>query len=168
MKFAQALEAMKKGHAVRLPHWTGYWKKEGDTVMMHCRGGEILDIRQTEDPFYTLQNIASDEWENCDADPKIDLPVFMTMSFGEALRKARRGYLIARTGWNGKGMAVAYCPGYPDGISANSNMAAAWHIPIGEEVKIRPYLQMLCADGSYQVWLASQSDILAEDWYIVE
>ena len=165
MKFAQALELLKEGHAVKLPHWAGYWKKEGDTIMMHCRDGEVVNILYTEDVFYTLGNIASEEWMSCEP---AELPVTATMNFGKALRKAKSGCLIARKGWNGKGMAVAYCPGYPDGVSAGRNMAHSWHIPIGEEVKIRPYLQMLCSDGTYQMWLASQSDILADDWYIVE
>ena len=30
--------------------------------------------------------------------------------------------------------------------------------------RVQPYLQMKCVDGSFQMWLASQSDILAEDW----
>lgn len=63
MNFGQALEALKVGHKVRRPHWSGYWVKENDTVMMHCKDGRVLDIRETEDVFFTLSNIASEDWE---------------------------------------------------------------------------------------------------------
>ncbi len=56
MRFAEALEVLKMGGSVKLPHWTGFWKREGDTVKMHCRDERILDIRETEDIFYTLDN----------------------------------------------------------------------------------------------------------------
>lgn len=90
------------------------------------------------------------------------------MNFGLAIEAAKKGKKIARAGWNGKGMWVIYRTGYPEGIACNKNTADSMGIPEGTVVKIRPYLQMKCADGTYQMWLASQSDILADDWYIVE
>ena len=90
------------------------------------------------------------------------------MDFGEAIRQAKLGKKIARDGWNGKGMAVAYQPGYPEGIPCNKNTSDTWGIPEGSLFKCRPYLQLRCVDGTYQMWLASQSDILADDWKIVK
>lgn len=90
------------------------------------------------------------------------------MSFGLAIEAAKKGHKIARAGWNGKGMWVVYRTGYPEGIPANKNTADAVGIKEGELFKVRPYLQMKCVDGSFQMWLASQSDILADDWVIVE
>lgn len=90
------------------------------------------------------------------------------MNFGLAIEAAKKGKKIARLGWNGKGMWVVYRTGYPDGIPCNKNTADAVGIPEGSLFKVRPYLQMKCVDGSFQMWLASQSDILADDWYIVE
>lgn len=90
------------------------------------------------------------------------------MNFGLAIEAAKMGRKIARSGWNGKGMWVVYRTGYPDGIPANKNTADAVGIKEGELFKVRPYLQMKCADGSFQMWLASQDDILEDDWYIVE
>ena len=90
------------------------------------------------------------------------------MNFGLAVEAAKMGKKISRAGWNGKGMWVVYRTGYPDGIPANKNTADAVGIQEGELFKVRPYLQMKCVDGSFQMWLASQSDILADDWYIVE
>ena len=90
------------------------------------------------------------------------------LPFGLAIEAAKMGKKIARAGWNGKGMWVIYRTGYPDGIPCNKNTADAVGIPEGTLFKVRPYLQMKCVDDSFQMWLASQSDILADDWYIVE
>ena len=90
------------------------------------------------------------------------------MNFGLAIEAAKRGAKITRRGWNGKGMWVIYRTGYPEGIPCNKNTADAVGIPEGTLFKVRPYLQMKCVDGSFQMWLASQSDILADDWEIVE
>lgn len=88
------------------------------------------------------------------------------MNFGEAIKAAKEGKKITRRGWNGKGMYVIYRTGYPEGIPCNKNTAKALGVEEGTKIVIRPYLQMYCADGTYQMWLASQSDILAEDWEI--
>lgn len=90
------------------------------------------------------------------------------MNFGIAIEAAKKGCKITRRGWNGKGMWVVYRTGYPEGIPCNKNTADAVGIPEGSLFKVRPYLQMKCVDGSFQMWLASQSDILADDWEIVE
>jgi hypothetical protein len=89
------------------------------------------------------------------------------MTFGMAIEAAKKGCKIARKGWNGKNMFVVYQKGYPEGIPANKNTAEAFGLAEGELFKVRPYLQMRCADGTHQMWLASQSDILEEDWVVV-
>ena len=88
------------------------------------------------------------------------------MNFGEAIELAKSGKKITRTGWNDKGMFVVYQKGYPDGIHCNKQTAEAFGMSEGELFKVRPYLQMRCADGTHQMWVASQSDILADDWEI--
>ena len=90
------------------------------------------------------------------------------MNFGLAIEAAKMGHKITRRGWNGKGMWVVYRTGYPEGIPCNKNTAEAVGIPEGTLFKVRPYLQMKCVDDSFQMWLASQSDILADDWEIVD
>ena len=88
--------------------------------------------------------------------------------FGSAIVFLKAGARVARKGWNGKNMSIAYQNGYPEGIPCNANTAKAWGMKEGDLFKCRPYLQMKCADGTFQMWVASQSDILAEDWYIVD
>ena len=89
------------------------------------------------------------------------------MNFGQAIECLKNDYHVARAGWNGKGMFIAYQKGYPDGIVANKQTKKAFDLEDGELFKVQPYLQMRCADGSHQMWVASQSDILADDWYII-
>jgi len=86
------------------------------------------------------------------------------MDFGDAVRALKAGERVTRPGWNGKGMWLAYQPGYPAGIAINANTATATGIPEGTVCRFRPYIMMLTADGDFVPWVASQSDVLAEDW----
>ena len=89
------------------------------------------------------------------------------MNFGEALEQVKLGAKIQRTGWNGKGMYVVYQPGYPDGIGINANTAKATGLPEGSTGYFRPYLMMLTAQGDFVPWVASQTDLLADDWAVL-
>lgn len=86
------------------------------------------------------------------------------MDFSEALRLVKSGNKMARTGWNGKGMWIVFQRGYPEGVLINKNTAEATGIPEGTLCKFLPYLMMRTAQGDFVPWLASQTDILAEDW----
>lgn len=70
------------------------------------------------------------------------------MDFGEALHVLKRGMRVSRSGWNGKGMWLELQ--VPD---AHSKMSL-------------PYIYMKTADDKLVPWLASQTDVLAEDWQI--
>lgn len=89
------------------------------------------------------------------------------LSFSTALVFVKEGKKIARSGWNGKGMWLAYQKGYPDGIAINQNTADATGLPLGTVCRFSPYLMMKTADNSFVPWLASQTDILAEDWMVI-
>lgn len=91
------------------------------------------------------------------------------LTFGHALHAAKyEGKKVYRDGWNGKGMFVVYQKAYPDGISINKNTQEALGLPEGTICKFLPYLLMKTADGSFVPWLASQTDLLAEDWCIAD
>lgn len=77
----------------------------------------------------------------------------LTMNFGQALEWLKKGKAIYRTGWNGKGMWLLLQT--PD---ANSKMTLPY-IYI-EYPKGHPAYP----NGSRVPWLASQTDILANDW----
>lgn len=71
------------------------------------------------------------------------------LTFGEAVEAAKDRFRIARRGWNGTGMHVAIQE--PNALSKMG----------------RAYLYMRTVDGSLVPWVASQTDILAGDWYLV-
>jgi Protein of unknown function (DUF2829) len=86
------------------------------------------------------------------------------MDFSEALTALKQRRRLTRTGWNGKGMFVVWQAGYPEGIGINRNTAEATGIPEGTVCNFRPYLMMRTVDGEFVPWVASQTDLLAEDW----
>ena len=61
MKFKEAFKEMKSGIPVKLPSWGGYWwwDEESQTILMYTKDGDCLDIRETRNVEYTLQNILS-------------------------------------------------------------------------------------------------------------
>lgn len=89
------------------------------------------------------------------------------MNFGDALAALKEGRKVARTGWNGKGMFIIFVPGTPD---AKLRDGTQYKTALGREsVTIQGHLDMFTASQEMQPgWLASQSDMLADDWCIVE
>jgi hypothetical protein len=83
------------------------------------------------------------------------------VSFSKALDALKSGSRIARVGWNGKGMwlrlvtsrGFVTIPGENDEGSVTLSLS--------------PYIEMKTADGCLVPWLASQTDLLAEDWWVV-
>lgn len=92
------------------------------------------------------------------------------MPFGGALELLKLGYRVAREGWNGKGMWIALSPGRK-GLSAHMFFARqnqAFAEDNGGWADVLPCITMKTADGKILMgWQASQSDMLAEDYYIV-
>jgi hypothetical protein len=84
--------------------------------------------------------------------------------FGLALRWLKAGKKVCRSGWNGKGMWLVYQKAYPDGIPINQNTAEATGLPQGTVCKFLPYIMMKTVGDAFVPWLASQTDVLAEDW----
>lgn len=84
------------------------------------------------------------------------------MNFGLAIEAAKKGRKIARKGWNGKGQYVELASGIayvgPDGKIVNAE-----HEAIGSQA-----LAFVGTSGVQMGWLASQADMLADDWEIVE
>lgn len=85
------------------------------------------------------------------------------MTFGEALEAVKHGARIAREGWNGKGMYVF--------LAKDPEFRTEADISEFEEygAEVSDLLVLRTAQGTLQPgWLATQSDMLAEDWKIVE
>ena len=97
------------------------------------------------------------------------------LSFGLAIEAAKMGKKIARAGWNGKDMWVCLMDGMElppfssqvPGKKVNDRTAKF----IGKDTPLEtlPYFAMWTADGKWLPgWLATQTDMLADDWMIIE
>ena len=161
MKFEKAYEALKQGADIKREHWKGFWRKENGTIVMHCKDGRNLKITESEDIFFTINNMMADDWEIVNSNEITDLSV-TTFTFGEAIRQLKNGKKVARKGWNGKKqfiqLATAISYKSPDGEIVNCE-----HEAIGNKA-----IAFVGTSGVQMGWLASQADMLSEDWYIVE
>lgn len=160
MKFLEALKQMQYGKKVKLPSWGGYWywDNKKKTVMMHCKDDTVLDIRETQIVGYTLLNVCSDEWILAYEENTPVLGGVATFNFGEAIKYLKRGLKVARKGWNGKKQYIELATGISyvnvDGKIVNCN-----HDAIGNKA-----IAFVGTSGVQMGWLASQADMLADDW----
>lgn len=86
------------------------------------------------------------------------------MDFGDAIRSMKRGKKVAREGWNGKGMFLYYVP---RGSYLALTYVAKSIADAAGKVQYKDYIAMKTVDGEVVPWLASQTDILSNDWVIV-
>lgn len=97
------------------------------------------------------------------------------MDFGEALKALKNGKRVMRSGWNGKGMfivlmtALKLPPYNTQGTDRKVNDRTAKWIGEDQPLDSQPYLAMYTAQKQWQPgWLASQADMLSEDWEVLE
>lgn len=112
------------------------------------------------------------------------------LNFGQAIEALKQGKRVARKGWNGKGMFIFMRPAdelhidtvidkvkslpqsvkdfyLQDVLNSNGNRIFPAHED--DKVKFTAYLCMKAADGTIvNGWLASQTDMLSEDWTILD
>lgn len=83
------------------------------------------------------------------------------MNFGKAIEAVKNGSRISREGWNGKGQYVelATCISYKNAVGETVNVD---HDAIGNNA-----LAFVGTSGVQLGWLASQADMLADDWKII-
>lgn len=86
------------------------------------------------------------------------------MNFGDALFLLKQGGKVARIGWSGKGMFLFLVPGSVFKVNRPPLLGI---YPEGTEINYCPHVDMKTADGKIVPWLASQTDVLAEDWVVV-
>ena len=84
------------------------------------------------------------------------------MDFGEAIKLVKEGKKVARQGWNGKNQYIELATNICY-MNANKEIINAEHEAIGNKA-----IAFVGTSGVQLGWLASQADMLAEDWRIVE
>ena len=164
MLFAEALKVMKGGRGVKLPSQGGYqwWDEESQTILMYTKDGGCMDIRETQKVEYTIQNILSDEWIVADGQNCPILGGKATFSFSEAIKYLKRGMKVAREGWNGKKQYIQLATRISY-MTADDKVVNCEHDAIGNKA-----VAFVGTSGVQMGWLASQADMLADDWIIVE
>lgn len=83
------------------------------------------------------------------------------MSFGLAIEALKLGKRVARAGWNGKGMWITHVKMASWSICPRVNGTG------DESLDASPWIGMRTADECFVPWLASQTDMLADDWKMV-
>jgi len=87
------------------------------------------------------------------------------MTFGLAIEALKQGKKVARAGWNGKKMFLFLVPGSKFKVNRPPLLGIYEE---GTEIEYHAHIDMKTATGDIVPWLASQTDVLAEDWVIVE
>lgn len=89
-------------------------------------------------------------------------------NFGQAIEAMRRGFKVARAGWNGKGMFLWMKAGSTMNTGETPDPAfGEIAYKNGGSIEVLPTICMKTADNKVLTgWLASQTDMLANDWYL--
>lgn len=94
------------------------------------------------------------------------------MNFGDAIAALKEGKRVARAGWNGKGMWLVLVPGQKDvALREGSPYLRAIGVDT-PPIEILPHIDMWTTNSEGRRamlpgWLASQTDMLSDDWNIV-
>lgn len=126
------------------------------------RGWQIPADEDPNDKGYLVKH--SDGYESWSPEKQFDEAYRPcdNMTFGIAIEMIKRGFKVARKGWNGKkqyiqlATAISY-------KSMDGDVVNCEHESIGNKA-----IAFVGTSGVQMGWLASQADMLAEDWVIVE
>jgi hypothetical protein len=148
--FTWALEQMKQGKKVRRKAW--FWPariyQSGDNLVYWGGTAQGTSTIAGRDIFATDWELYEEPVNESEPEPTSNL------TFSQALEYLKQGKRVARDGWNGKGM---------------------WLKLVDHKVRYftdayhgLPWIGIKTADNSFVPWAASQTDLLAEDWRVVE
>ena len=91
------------------------------------------------------------------------------VSFGHAIELLKGGHRVARAGWNGKDMFLSLVKGRDTDYHVNSEVFGTGNDGNSQDqLPVLDAIYMKTADNKLVPWLASKTDVLAEDWQIVE
>lgn len=88
------------------------------------------------------------------------------MNFGLAIEAMRTGARVARVEWSSRGMWLKLVPAHSWCCTASGFFDSMDAAPYAYDTL--PWVGMKTADNGFVPWLASQTDMLAYDWYIVD
>lgn len=163
MKFNEVEKSLKEGKKVKLASWkNAYWHydKEKDTIMNHFEEDGSPEVPIAELFPHFLIWMTRDTWEVV-GEESAAVPSD-TYSFGDAINFLKAGKKVARKGWNGKNQYIQIATGISY-KAASGEVVNCEHDAIGNKA-----IAFVGTSGVQMGWLASQADMLAEDWYVVE
>lgn len=162
MEFYQVEKALKDGKKVKLSNWkNAYWQYNPETkhLMNHFEEGGAIPVV---DMFpLTTAMLTSSNWEIVEDEQAVPSD---TYSFGDAMNYLKAGKKVARKGWNGKNMFLFLA----DDIEFHTDADLSCVSNLEGDLTL-PAIVMKTADDRFCVgWLASQTDMLSDDWFTVE
>lgn len=89
----------------------------------------------------------------------------MGFSFGQAIKELKAGAKVSREGWNGKGMYLLLIKGGVVTEAIDEYYGKGWG---GKPVPVQDAIYMRTAQGDLVPWVASQSDLLENDWTLAK
>lgn len=125
--------------------------------------GYLVEYKDGGEPNHPNHN-GYISWSPADVFEKSYQPT-IGLTFGFALEALKAGKKVARAGWNGKGMFLFLVQGSTFKVNRKPLLGI---YPEGTEINYRPHIDMKDAEGKIVPWLASQTDLLADDWQVVE
>lgn len=181
LTFEEADKWLEKGLCIALPEWTGFWFKNiktGETLVL-TKDGEIVDtpheiykersdwkvVKVTDNQLKIISDYINE--------PDLPLKLVNDLTLGNAIEALKQGKLVARKGWNGKGMFIVKQIPSVIGVDIIPRMQSlpesVKKVFVEREQPISYESQMLIikSDGSADSWVPSSSDCFAEDWIIV-
>lgn len=166
MKFCDVQDALMAGKKVKLSNWKNaywYYDQEREEIMNHFEDAESNQDVPTSALFpRDLLWVMKDNWEVVDDDQQ-KVPAD-TYSFGDAMNFLKGGKKVARKGWNGKNMFLFLATDIE--FHTEADLACVSNL---EGDLTLPAIVMKTADDRFCVgWLASQTDMLSDDWFTVE
>lgn len=163
MNFTEAKTAMRKGKYVKCPEWSGYWFMPGwaegdETIKVRLATGELVNS-----PFIDKYG-AREDWM-----------IVEGLGFDAAIKALKKGKYVTRKGWNGNGMFLFLLEGseVPKDVIHDPALREVIDKEVeGDTFTALPTIRMWTRDSSGRKailtgWLASQTDMLSEDWEIL-
>ena len=172
MKFNEVEKSLKEGKKIKLASWKNaywYYDQENGVIMNHFEEDGSTDVPTSAMFPRDILWVMGNDWEIV-GEETTAVPAD-TYSFGEAINFLKAGKKVARKGWNGKGMFLVLCPGseVPADHMRVKPVKKFYQQEGRTSVIIAPHIDLKAADGTYVTgWLASQTDMLADDWFTVE
>ena len=167
MLFYEVEPALREGKKIKLDKWeNAYWYRNQDGKLINRdENGHECSTKQLH-PIVLAVWLTADTWQVVDDQQVVDtaaVPV-PNFSFSVALDYIKEGKKVAREGWNGKGMFLFLADDIEFSTPADLSCVQGMEGDLtGQSIVLKT------ADNKFVVgWLASQTDMLADDWNIVE